>query len=181
MSRSWLSGTSPGVNPQWSATSSLRLALTRSDSQGLCIAGVASTSVGTGLAGSETSSTWVPVTSEPLPKYAQWLNASSVPALELGNRPTSSRLQRYPSAARPVWMSVGGTRPCRSVSGLSPGRQGSCGTAWRGPKRTSAEPSRELAFVGGLADAVTTGGAECSRPASSRNENGATSVGPGAP
>src|SRR3954470_2607607 len=67
-------------------------------------------------------------------------------------------------------MSAGGTRPCRSVSGASPGRQGSCGTAWRGPKRTSADAACLLVPE----DAMTTGGAACSRPASSRNENGAT-------
>ena len=55
------------ISDQWSATSSLRLALTRSDSHGLSIAGVLRISVGSGLDGSETSSTCVPVTSEPRP------------------------------------------------------------------------------------------------------------------
>jgi hypothetical protein len=68
MSRKWLNGAFSEISDQWSATSSLRLALTRSDSHGLCIAGVVSTSVGTGFPGSETSTTWVPVMSDPLPK-----------------------------------------------------------------------------------------------------------------
>jgi hypothetical protein len=71
-------------------------------------------------------------------------------------------------------MSVGGTRPCRSVSGVSPGRHGSCGTFSRGPKRTSALPCRVAAV--GPADPVNTGGAACSSPASSMNANGATLV-----
>src|SRR3954471_18614763 len=49
--------------------------------------------------------------------------------------------------------SPGGTRPCNPVSGRSPGRHGSCGTAVRGPNFTG---SRSWAVAAGAAKSTNT-------------------------